>query len=348
MPVRRLTLPAAPLSFDGATGAAEARARRRTTISELELGPLRFGIVGAGRLGCTIGRALQQQGFEVVHATSASPAGRERAAHALGVPVHEDPLAACEQVDCALLCVRDDALPSVVRRLAERPATASPMRLRFVSTSAWGGRTVLAPLAALGHATAVLHPMATVADHSVDVAALSGAGAAIGAGDDAESTLAGALAHTLGLHPFPLEEAAWPLHAAACTLASNGPAALLAAAADLAATIGVHDGVARSAYARLAAAAVDRAARMGAVESMAGPILRGDAAAVATQVAAVRHSSTEVDALFIPVVASVANRAFTTGRIDMAAHRSLLEAVLDPTQFVDGEFTHGDGEEGQA
>lgn len=273
-----------------------------------------------------------------MHASSASVDGRERAGQLLGVPVHEDPLAVADQVDCVIVCVRDDALATVVRRLADRPSNASPMRLRVVSTSAYGGREVLAPLAAAGHATAVLHPVASVADHAADPAALTGAGAAIGAGDDAELALVQALAHALGLNPFVLDEDAWPLHAAACTLVANGAAALLAAAADLAATVGVHEGVARSAYGRLAGSAVDRASRIGAIESLAGPIVRGDASALAAQVSAVRASSTEVDALFIPVVASVANRAFTSGRIDMTAHRALLEAVLDPTQFEDGAF----------
>lgn len=315
-------------------------------MAELELGPLRFGIVGAGRLGCTIARALQVAGLEVVHASSATVDGREHAARLLQVPVHDDPLTVTEQVDCVLLCVPDDALVSVVQRLTQRPATASPIRLRVVSTSAHGGLGALAPLAAAGHATGVLHPVASVSDDTADPAAIAGAGAAIGARDPIEHTFLDALSHALGMHPFEVADTAWPLHAAACTLAANGVAALLAATEDLAAEAGVHEGIARSAYGRLAGMAVDRAQRVGPIASLAGPILRGDAAALAGQIRAVRESSTEVDALFIPVVATVANRAFTSGRLDMQAHRELLEAVLDPTQFDESGFRYRDEGEG--
>lgn len=310
---------------------------------ELELGPLRFGIVGAGRLGCVLGRALQQRGFEVVHASSESAAGRERASRLLGAPVHDDPVAATQLVDCVLVCVPDDALPQVVARIATRPDDATPAHLRIVSTSAFGGMTALAPVAERGHDIGVLHPMASVVDPGVELAVLHGAGAAIGAPDDAARTLMHALAHALGMHPFDLDEAAWPLHAAACTIAANGATALLAATEDLADEADIHPDVARAAYGRLAAAAIDRATRVGSIDALAGPVVRGDAAAVAAQVAAVRDSTTQVDALFIPILATLANRAFTSGRIAMESHRQLLEAVLDPTQFsgtppeVDGQ-----------
>jgi predicted short-subunit dehydrogenase-like oxidoreductase (DUF2520 family) len=304
---------------------------------ELELGPLRFGIVGAGRLGLAVGRALQQQGIELVHVSSATPEGRDRASKLLGVPAHDDPVAASQLVDCLLLCVPDDALAGVVDHLTGRPPRSTPIHLRVVSTSALGGVDVLAPLAAAGHDVGVLHPVASVADHDTPPDALAGAGAAVGAGDDATRTFLHALAHALGLRPFDIgtDHVAWALHAACCTLTANGPATLLAAADELAADAGLHPGVARAAYGRLAASAVDRATRTEPVASLAGPILRGDATAVAAQVSAVRASASQADALFIPVVATAANQAFTAGRIDMEAHRSVLEAILDPTQFVD-------------
>jgi predicted short-subunit dehydrogenase-like oxidoreductase (DUF2520 family) len=299
---------------------------------ELELGPLRFGIVGAGRLGCVLGRALQQRGFEVVHASSTSAAGRDRASRLLGVPVHEDPLAATHLVDCVLVCVPDDALHEVVARLATR-SDATPARLRVIGTSAFGGLGALQPLAAAGHDIGVLHPMASVVDAGVEVSVLAGAGAAIGADDDPSRTLLHALAHAIALHPFDLAEAAWPLHAAACTFVANGPAALVGAAEELAEESGIHPDVALAAYGRLATAAIERAAQVGSIDALGGPILRGDAAALAAQVRAVRASTSQVDALYIPIVAMLANRAFTSGRIDMETHRNLLEAVLDPSQF---------------
>ena len=267
--------------------------------------------------------------------SSASVDGRTRAASVLGVPAHGDPVAVSQLVDCVLVCVPDSALASVVSSLTARPASSSPIRLRIVSTSALGGLHALAPLADAGHDVGVLHPIASVADHDAGPGALSGAGAAVGAAGDAARTLVHALAHALELHPFDLHDDAWSLHAAACTLAANGPAVLLAAAEDLAAEAHVHPEVARAAYGRLAASSVARAVRLGPIASLSGPVLRGDAAAIAAQVTAARGSSSQIDALYIPIVATAANQAFTAGRIEMNAHRAVLEAILDPTQFVD-------------
>lgn len=304
---------------------------------ELELGPLRFGIVGAGRLGLTIGRALQQQGLELVHVAAATAEGRDRATRMLGVPAHDDPVAVSQLVDCLLLCVPDDALAGVIAQLAGRPPRSTPIQLRVVSTSALGGIDALAPLAAVGHDVGVLHPIASLSDHDAAPDALAGAGAAVGAPDEATRTFLHALAHALALRAFDLgaDPASWALHAACCTLAANGPAVMLASVDELAAEASLHEGVARGAYGRLAASAVERAVRIGPIESLAGPIMRGDAAAVAAQVAAVRASGSQVDALFIPIVATAANHAFTAGRLDMDTHRAVLEAILDPTQFVD-------------
>ena len=301
-------------------------------VTDLELGPLRFGIVGAGRLGLAIGHALHEQGLEVVHVSSRSVEGRERAAHVLGVPAHEDPLQVAEHVDVVLVCVPDDAVTSVMARLAQRAADASPMRLRVVSTSAAGGMRALDPLTAAGHVTCVLHPVATVTGHEGETGPFAGAGAAIGAEDDASRTFAHALAHALLLLPYDLDAAAWPLHAAACATAANLTTTLLAMTEDLAREAGIHEGVARSVYGRLAASAVDLAIREGAGAQCAGPIVRGDVAAVRSQLIAVRTHTPQHQDLFRAGIAEAVQRAFGAGRIDMDTAHRLASALADAMQ----------------
>jgi predicted short-subunit dehydrogenase-like oxidoreductase (DUF2520 family) len=309
-------------------------------VTDLELGPLRFGIVGAGKLGLALGHVLQEREFEVVHVSSRSIAGRERAAQQLSVPAHEDPLQVAEHVDAVLVCVPDDAVASVMARLAQRPADASPMRLRVISTSAAGGIRALDELAAAGHTTCVLHPVATVTGHEGEVGPFAGAGAAIGADDDAARTFAHALAHTLSMLPFDLDAAAWPLHAAACATAANLTTTLLAMTEDLAREAGIHAGVARSVYGRLAASAVDRAIREGAGAQCAGPIMRGDVAALSSQLIAVRMHAPQHQDLFRAGLAEAVQRAFGSGYIDMDTAHRLSAAVADAMQHD----VHGPGD----
>lgn len=286
------------------------------TMTELELGPLRFGVVGAGRLGLTLARVLQAREFEVVHVSSRSAAGRERAVRLLGVPAHAEPLPVATAVDCVLIAVPDDALDAVVAAINRRAPDASPRRLRIVSTSAAGGLAALEPLARAGHDVCVLHPVASITEADPSGGALSGAGAAIGARDDAAQTFAHALAHALGMHPFDLFDDGWPLHAAACTAAANFTLAVLGLTEDLAAAAGVHDGVARAVYGRLAREAVERATRDGALAALAGPVPRGDAAAISKQVHAVATHAPAHELAFASLLSSTIRRAFEGGRID--------------------------------
>lgn len=296
-------------------------------MTELELGPLRFGIIGAGRLGCTIGAALQRCGFELIHASSASVAGRELATRVLDVPVHEDPLLVSSQVDCVILCVPDDALDDVVRRLAQRSPDESPMRLRIVSTSADGGLARLAALAAQDHVVAIVHPVATVAGAESETSALTGAGAAIGAGDDVSRVFAHGLAHALEMHPFDLGETAWPLHAAACNVAANLTTTMLGLVDALAEEADIHDGVARSVYGSLAAHSVARYEALGAASALGGPMIRGDAVSIAAQVDAVRTSVPRYASLFQEALGVAATQAMHAGRLELDAGERIRRAV---------------------
>lgn len=296
-------------------------------MTNLELGPLRFGIIGAGRMGLALARALTSSGLEVVHASSASPAGRERATRLLGITTHEDPLAATEQVDCVLICVPDDAHASVVQRLTQRADTASPMRLRIITTSAAGGVEALAPLAELGHTVAVLHPVATAADASGNAATFAGAGAAIGADDEAARILTHSLAHALAMHPFDLDAASWPLHAASCAVAANLTTVLLGLTESLAFDAEIHEDVARSSYGRLAAASVERFMRVGADAALSGAIIRGDHAALAAQLTTVRDAEPAYEPLVREAMRIAITRASMAGRLDVATSHALSIAL---------------------
>lgn len=311
-------------------------------MTDLALGPLRFGIVGAGRLGTCIARRLQAAGIEVVHVSSRSDAGRERATHELGVPAYDDHRLVAERVDCVVVCVPDDAVVDVVADLTARAEEHASRPLRIISTSAAHGVEVLAPLASAGHAVCVVHPVASVTTTDPTVAdPFRGAGAAIGSTSDAERTFAHAFARALGLVPvdLPGSAQAWHLHAAACTAAANLVSTVLALAQDAAAEIGVPDAVARTLYGRLASQAADRATRDGASEAIGGAITRGDAVSLGQQLLAVRERLSRYEELFDVGVTTAAHAAFVAGRIDMATTRrisaaagAVMAARIDPDE----------------
>ena len=82
-------------------------------------GRLGVGVVGTGRVGAVLGSALRAAGHPVVAVSAISEASRERAAALLpGVPVLDIP-EVVRRAELVLLTVPDDALPGLVRGLAD-------------------------------------------------------------------------------------------------------------------------------------------------------------------------------------------------------------------------------------
>lgn len=231
-------------------------------------------VVGAGRMGSALVRALRAAGYEVP-----APGGRG---------------AACEGAEIVLLAVPDAALADAARSIA-------PGRL----VGHLSGATSLDPLAP--HERFSLHPLISI------IAAEPGASGASGASDhpDAASPFAGApaavagssaraieaaedLARALGLRAFRVAEEDRAAYHAAASIASNFLVALEWFAEELAGSAGVG----REALVPLVSATVRNWAAVGAERALTGPIARGDAATVERQRAAVAERLPERLALF--------------------------------------------------
>lgn len=288
-----------------------------------ELGPLRVGVIGAGRLGCAMGDALAHGGLELVAASSASADGRARAARLLGIPVFEDPVdVTAAGVDVVVLCVPDDAIAPLVLQLArssdERAAATQP--LRFVHTSGVVSLDALAPLERIGHDVLSIHPLQTITASSRGVD-LRGASAAVCARTPAGVTLGAALARCMGLHPFPMEDSQRPLYHAAGAFAANFTVTLLAAAEELAAAAHIPPDVIRHGLTALARSAVDRVERDGAVAALTGPIVRGDVGTVALHIEALDEQAPALADLYRTLAHATNQLALHGGAttIDVAA-----------------------------
>lgn len=204
----------------------------------------RFAVVGHGRLGTALHRALVAAGIDAGDA----PLGRG---------------ATAEHAEVVVLCVPD-------RAIADAAALIAPGRL-VVHTSGAGS----IDLAASHARRAVLHPLISV---PTGESSLEGACAAIRATDPADAAMLRALAEQLGMLPIDVAEEDRTAYHAAASLASNALVALQVAAAELAATAGVP----ASALQPLARAALAQVGASGAA-ALTGPAARGDWATVAAQ-----------------------------------------------------------------
>lgn len=205
-----------------------------------------IAIVGGGRLGIVLARALTAAGLLV-----SGPFGRGEA---------------LPGVDIALLCVPDSAI-------AEAAAEART-QARFL-----GHVSGATPLADVDFS---LHPLQTFTG-TEPPEVFRGVGAAI-AGRTAEAReVAEQLAVALGARPFEVDDAHRASYHAAASFASNFVLTVLDAAEQLAAAAGISSVEARELLGPLVARTVENWAATGAGSALTGPIVRGDEATVARQ-----------------------------------------------------------------
>ncbi|WP_405491614.1 Rossmann-like and DUF2520 domain-containing protein [Streptomyces sp. NBC_00096] len=290
---------------------------------------LAVGVVGAGRVGPALARALQQTGHRPVAVSGVSDASRRRAARMLpDVPV-VPPAQVLEVADLVLLTVPDDALPSLVEGLAETGAVRPGQLL--VHTSGRYGVSVLDPARRAGALPLALHPAMTFTGTEVDVQRLAGCSFGVTAPDELRLA-AEALVIEMGGEPEWIAEANRPLYHAALALGANHLVTLVAQSMELLAKAGVEHP--NRMLGPLLGAALDNALRSGDA-ALTGPVARGDAGTVAAHVSELRKHAPGTVAGYLAMARTTADRALAHGLLKPELAEDLLGVLADSADRSD-------------
>ncbi|WP_241004383.1 DUF2520 domain-containing protein [Conexibacter sp. SYSU D00693] len=236
----------------------------------------RMAVIGRGRLGGALCRALRDAGLPVD-----GPLGR--GADAAGA-------------DVVLLAVPDGAI-------ADAAACVAPREGLLVGHCS--GATTLEPLA--GHEAFSLHPLMTVTGPE---SVLAGAGCAVAGATDRARRTALALGQALSMRPVTVADGDRAAYHAAASIASN----FLVALEDLAERLATTTGTSREVLVPLVRATVDGWAAKGA-DALTGPIARGDAATVARQRAAVAERLPAEDLELFDALVTATQRVADRGAV---------------------------------
>ena len=197
---------------------------------------LGVGVIGAGRVGPVLARALAGAGHAVIGISAIGEASRERAEAMLpGVPI----LATDEVVrraELVLLAVPGDELPGLVSGLAKLGAW-QPGQL-VVHTAPEHGIGVFAPALSVGVIPLALHPAIVFTGTSLDLARLSGATIAVTAPAPV-LPIGQALAVEMGAEPEIVAEADRPAYAEAVAAAAEFSRAVVRQGVDALRAIGL-------------------------------------------------------------------------------------------------------------
>jgi predicted short-subunit dehydrogenase-like oxidoreductase (DUF2520 family) len=231
--------------------------------------PLRVGILGPGRVGTALARALRDAGVDVD-----GPAGRG-----------ERP----ERCDAIVLCVPDAEIPAA----AEAVTAAAPL------VGHTSGATPLSALAHAGVPAFGLHPLQSFAQPGVR---FEGAGAAVAGTTPEALEFAVRLAERLGMTPFEIDDEGRAAYHAAASVASNFLVTLQAAAETIAAGAGLGREEARALLTPLVRQTVENVGELGPEAALTGPVARGDDATIEAQRAAVEEVAPQLLELFDELV----------------------------------------------
>ncbi len=235
--------------------------------------PLPVAIVGAGRLGTALHRALREAGVPVN-----GPHGRGFDGAGAGV---------------VLLCVPDGAIAA-----AAEAVTAPGVVLGHCSGAS--------RLDVLGeHEGFSLHPLMTVTRDGAD---FRGVTAAVAGRTPRALAVATALAGALGLRAVQVAESDRAAYHAAAAIASNFLITLQDAAAELIATAGLD----REVLLPLARAALENWGRSGPA-ALTGPVARGDTSTVELHRETVSERTPDLRGLFDALVTATERLAARTG-----------------------------------
>lgn len=269
----------------------------------------RLTILGAGRVGKTLGRVLHLQGAatiaDVLNGTLRSA---QRAADFIGAGRPIATIGELRPATIFLLAVPDDQIPTSSAQLAAS-GLAGPGSVVFHCSGALGS-DVLHAVAATGAAVASIHPIRSFADPEIVAASFSGTCCGV-EGDAAAMTLLTPLLQTIGARLIPIRPDAKTLYHAAAVFASNYLVSVLAVAQQAYEAAGIPADVALELLTPLARETAENVFRLGPAAALTGPIARGDVATVARQLKAVQHWDSAYGTLYEQLAAATTRLAST-------------------------------------
>jgi predicted short-subunit dehydrogenase-like oxidoreductase (DUF2520 family) len=251
-----------------------------------------LSIVGAGRVGRTLGKRLRRLGWRVGAVVARSPATSRIAVREIGAGKPYSRLVP-EILDSnvILLSTPDGAISGVAAALAEFDETKLRGKI-VLHTSGALDRTVLAPLARRGASTGSIHPMQTFTGRGVPklekvIFAVEG--------DPGAANVARTIARSLGGVPVTIGSKNKPAYHAAGALVAGHGLGLIEAATQVLLKLGFKRRDAMRALLPLMRQMLDNFERLGPRESWTGPVSRGDFETVAKHTKALRGHPSEFE-----------------------------------------------------
>jgi predicted short-subunit dehydrogenase-like oxidoreductase (DUF2520 family) len=257
-------------------------------------------VIGAGRMGTTLARAISDAGYSIElilskHATRARRAGRAFGAAGGAVDQLSDPVTHDRLLGSRILIIStpDDALPTAAHQLAsawpKARASAKTPRPSALHTSGATSSEALAELRNAGFAIGSLHPLVSVATTKTDPVVFRGAYFCV-EGDREAVAVARAMVRKIGGRSFTLNSELKPLYHAAAVISSGHVTSLFDLAIEMLRACGLSASNAQRILLPLLETTTQNLEVKTPARALTGPFARGDRSTVEKHLAAIKAS----------------------------------------------------------
>ena len=287
-----------------------------------------IAIIGLGRVGSVLGRALHAAQYSIVAVASRNHAKADAIAHTFAAQ-SVSPAEAATRADLVLLTVPDDVLPMLVHDLAAARAWRAGQFVVHASGASPAG--VLLPAANHGAFVGSFHPIAAFA--SPDTLLPAGITFGVEAPQPLHQILVD-MAHALGGHALPITAEQKTLYHAAAVIASNYTVTLTAQAVQLFDQFGAAPSDALRALLPLMRTTLDNLEQLGVPDALTGPLVRGDAGTVARHLEALDHHAPHVATFYRCLGQATLPLAQQRG-LDQIMTGAMQDLLTLPSELVD-------------
>jgi len=240
---------------------------------------MRINLIGAGRLGQTLGRLLWLEGHTVGEVLTRSILSAQAAVDFIGQGTAVDALQAMHDADLWLLAVPDAEIAAAALALSQHPGLQPGLACH--GSGAYSSE-LLAPLQQQGWQTASAHCLLSFAQPALAVQQFKGVACALEGQDLARQTLR-ELMQSLGAQCFDLQAHHKLTYHAAAVWATNFLPVLQYTAEQLWHETGMPEPMIKGLREQLLHLAVNNVLSLGPQGALTGPASRGDRALVHAQ-----------------------------------------------------------------
>lgn len=281
------------------------------------------GIVGCGRMGTALAKALVDRGHAIVGVSSLHRTSAQRLADLCGISDATDrPWEITRRADVVFLSTPDGVIESVCASISQQDGF-SPAAVVFHCSGAHPS-TILASARKSGASIGSMHPLQSFASLDISQNPFEGIRVAI-EGDSKAVSVAAQMARDLEAFPLQIITEGKPLYHAAAVVASNFLVTLMGVAFRLIQQAGVKPDEAFAVLKPLIEGTLANIGRVGIHQALTGPVVRGDVQTVETHIQVIAETLPELLPFYNCLVHYTAMQAGEGNRISAEMVDTFLE-----------------------